>query len=62
MTKASELNIPSPFPLPSFTPSTYPFVSAYKRLQTTTNVYLPDKYVTMPHLCIVNDASGKVFF
>ena len=36
-------NIPPPFPLPSFTPSTYPFVSAYKRLQTTTNVYLSDK-------------------
>jgi len=36
-------NIPPPFPLPFFTPSPYPFVSAYKRLQTTTNVYLPDK-------------------
>ena len=36
-------NIPPPFPLPFFTPSPYPFVNAYKRLQTTTNVYLPDK-------------------
>ena len=47
--------------LSSIPSSSYPFVSVYKRLQATTNVYLPDKYVVLSHLCKVNDTSGKVF-